>query len=313
MKKTLLLTFLLNSLVVIAQKNISYYNWQWKLCDIKQARFVSYLQHSDSGWYRMDYFIGTNKLQMAGLYSDSTCKNPNGSFYWFYPNNNLSSRGKYINGKKQGLWLNYLYNGTLGDSAVYDAGVLTGTQLAWYGNGYFQDSTVNNNDGTGVSVWWFDDGTLSAAGRLLNQKKNGRWKFFHKNSNIAAMEEYHLDTLINRIYYNEDGTALTDTTCTDKEATFIGGAEKWRKYLEHNLQFPSNYNIINAELVTIVIKACVNEDGTVTDAYVDIPFHPDFDAEALRVIKKSPKWLPAIKNNRRVKMNIRQPVSFGQY
>jgi hypothetical protein len=50
----------------------------------------------------------------------------------------------------------------------------------------------------------------------------------------------------------------------------------------------------------------------VTDAEVYMPFHEEFDRIALKIIKNSPAWLPAISNNRKVKVYRLQPITFTQ-
>ena len=67
---------------------------------------------------------------------------------------------------------------------------------------------------------------------------------------------------------------------------------------------------MNTDTITVVVMATVDEAGNVTDAYVAVPFHPLFDKEVLRVIKRSPKWAPAILHNRYVKDWIWEPVDF---
>jgi periplasmic protein TonB len=115
-----------------------------------------------------------------------------------------------------------------------------------------------------------------------------------------------------RIYFDEAGNALADTSNNDADAMFKGGKEKWKKFLTKNLEFPYNYNLVNTNVVTVVIAAIIDEEGNILDPYVDTPFNTVFDEEALRVIKKSPKWSPRIDHNRRVRMYVRQPISFAQ-
>ena len=61
-----------------------------------------------------------------------------------------------------------------------------------------------------------------------------------------------------------------------------------------------------------MISAVVDEEGNIKDAYVSVPFHPEFDEIALEVVTKSPKWIPAKLYNRNVKFYIKQPVTFSQ-
>jgi hypothetical protein len=56
----------------------------------------------------------------------------------------------------------------------------------------------------------------------------------------------------------------------------------------------------------------VDEEGLIQDAEVTGSLHPDFDKIALEAIKNSPKWIPAIDHNRKIKAYRRQPVTFAQ-
>jgi TonB family protein len=311
MKRFILFLCIIASVHTQAQIT-QYYDWQWKPCDVSLARFFSVIKKTDSGWLRNDYFLDTQKLQMAGLYQDADTKKQNGWFRYFHPNENLSSAGRFVNGKKEGLWLSHHYNGMMLDSSFYEAGNLRGTKISWYNNEYMADSADYTNDGKAVYVSWFDDGTPSSSGRLSNGKKEGTWQYFHKNGNNAALEKYRQDELLSRIYYDENGTPLADTSNKDRDAEFKGGQKKWREFLLNNLQFPADVKLVNTDVITVVVNAQVDEDGKISDVYVSIPFNPKFDNEAIRVMKRSPKWQPSIRQNRRVKLYIRQPISFRQ-
>jgi antitoxin component YwqK of YwqJK toxin-antitoxin module len=311
MKKSLVILFLISSLLSAAQK-IEYYDWDWKPCDISLARFYAVIMKTDSGWYRNDYYMSTRKLQMIGLYRDAGTEIRNGWFSYYYTNGNLSSAGRYVNGEQEGVWLSFHYNGMMSDSSYYVGGKLRGTGISWYSNGFMSDSANYTSDGKGVYIGWFDDGSPSGAGRFINGKKDGPWQFFHKNGNNAALEKYRNDVLLSRIYYNENGTPLPDTSNKDRDAEFKGGEQKWRDFLEDNLQFPDDVELVNTDVITVVIEATIDEEGMISDVYVTVPFDPKFDNEAVRVMKRSPKWLPRIRHNRRVKEYIRQPISFRQ-
>lgn len=302
-----------SSFIAVAQTEELYFDWKYKRCAPDKARFVSIRKQTDSGWLCNDfYYTEKHPLYMKGLYEDKDRKIQNGWFTYYFPNGAIFNTGRYIKKQKEGLWLGYHYNGIMSDSIVYEAGQRKGTAMFWYRNGYISDSAVYNNDGTGVSVSWFDNGQPAEYGKTLNGKKEGKWQFFDIAGNKAAQEEYKEDTLISRIYFDEKGNALTDTANRDAPASFAGGTAAWQKYVYKNLQFPPGYKLVNAEIVTVVVGAIVNEDGSVTDAFVQIPFNAVFDKEALRLFKKSLRWIPAIKNNRKVKTLIRQPVSFAQ-
>lgn len=311
MKSTLLTLCLFVACFSTAQK-ITYHDYKWKECDISLARFFSVKIKTDSGWVAEDSYLATKKLQMKGLYKDENEKTKHGQFTYFYPNQQISSTGRYVNGKKDGTWLYFHYNGMMSDSFNYDNGQLTGYSLGWHANGMISDSTAYGVDGVDVYVKWFDNGNPSSSGRMSDGKKEGKWIFFHKNGNKAAVEQYNDDMLFSRQYFDEQGLLLADTSNRDHGATFKGNEAKWKNYLENNLLFPRNVKLVNTDIITVVLIATVNEEGKLEDVYVDVPFDPLFDDEALRVMKRSPKWVPAVDHNRNVRIRIRQAISFTQ-
>lgn len=310
--KTIFLSFFLFFTLLAGAQTEKYYNYKWEPCQPGDARFVSLTNKTDSGWVKRDFYLSTKKLQMKGLFKDSALKIRNGWFSYLYPNQKLSTQGNFVNGKRDGLWLSYHYNGMMKDSIEYVNGEIK-TATTWYSNGAPHDSVVVNADGTGIQVGWFDNGLPSYSGRIYNNKKEKKWQYFHKNGKLAAIEEYEQDKLISRVYYDEAGVQLSDTASRDRNAEFKGGEKKWRSFLSANLEFPPGVKLNNTEKITVVVNATIDEEGNVTDAYISVPVHPKFDEEALRVFRKSPKWAPSIANNRYVKYYIRQPVTFGQY
>ena len=310
--KILLITLCMFAGHTLTAQTVKYYDYKWKECDISLARFFSVKQQTDSGWLVEDSYLATKKLQMKGLYKDEACKITNGKFTYFYPNQQISSTGYYSNGKRNGIWLSFHYNGMMRDSTNYEKGAPKAISLGWHDNGVMADSTVYGVNGLDVHVYWFDNGNPSSSGRTLNDKKQGTWRYFHKNGNTAALEKYDADVLISRTYYDEQGTQLADTSNRDHDAVFKGNQVKWKNYMENNLVFPRGVKLVNADVITVVLVATVSEEGKVENVYVDIPFDPLFDDEALRVMKRSPKWVAAIDHNRSIKTIIRQAVSFSQ-
>lgn len=310
MKKILLFFCLFSAFNTTAQ-NKQYYDWEWKPSNPEDARFVSLTDKTDSGWVRRDFFLSTKKSQMKGLYKDSALKIKNGWFRYFYVNQVISSQGNFVNGKKNGLWISYHFNGIMKDSTFYNAGNPQ-TTMAWHSSGYMSDSSVYHNDGTAIHKYWFDNGQLSHTGQSFAGKQDGKWQYFHKNGKPAAVEVYKDNELVSRVYYNEAGQQLADTASKDMPASFKGGKKKWRSFLLNNLDFLDGVKLVNTYFVTVVLAITIDEAGNITDAYVDVPVSPKFDEQALKVIKRSPAWVPAVDHNRNVKYHMKQSITFGQ-
>jgi TonB family protein len=315
MKPLLLLPFLIFFTSLFAQKTESYYDFHWRpVADASRAAYLAVMEKKDSGWSRKDYFLREGRMQMDGFYKDEDCKVPHGNFRNFFRNGRPKSLGRYVDGKRYGTWLSFHENGVLSDSATYIAeGILMGTRMGWHANGYLSDSTVINPDGSGVAIHWWDNGNPSVAGLYApGFKKQGKWKYFHQNGQLASLETYNADVLVNKEYFDEKGVPQSDTTTRDGEAVFPGGMKAWGKYLSEHLYFPAQYKFTNDGQVTVLVRFAVNEDGSVSDVEVTSSFHKDFDQIAVNIIKRSPKWIPASSHNRKLKEYHEQPVTFAQ-
>jgi len=313
MKKLLTVLLLFISTILFSQKNIQYYDIDWKETISEHATFYSVSQKTDTGWYQQAFYISLKKLRMVGLCEDKESKMRNGRFYWVYPNNQFERIGGYAHNKREGVWMDYYSDGSLKDSLSYHDDHLVGKSVSWYKNSFPKDSSDIDAQGNGVFVSWFDNGQPSSAGRYVDfDKKNGKWQYFHRNGHVSAIEVYDHDNLKSRQYFDEKGNVTSDTVSHDKRAQFPGGAKGWDKYLSTHLHFPSQFEFQNSEGAIVVVSGIINEEGKVVDAEVSIPCHPKFDEITLNAIKKSPPWEPAIDHNRKVCYYFSEAINFSQ-
>lgn len=95
------------------------------------------------------------------------------------------------------------------------------------------------------------------------------------------------------------------------EAKFPGGPDEWRKFLERNLN--RDLPVENGAPPTsykVVVSFIVDREGNVSD--VKAENNPGYGTaeEAVRIIKKSKKWQPAVQNGRNVIYRQRQAITF---
>lgn len=311
MKIFILIGWLCLSVITSAQTTETYYDFYWKTCDPALARYYSTIQKTDSGWLRYDYFVTGPTLQMQALYADKDCKVKNGHAFYYHANGQLQAKGKFLNDKREGIYTRYHSNGMMSDSGFYHNDNSIGTRYRWHSNGYAADSITRLNDSLEVQVSWFENGSPDAAGYLLNNKLHSKWKYWHRNGAPAGEEVYDKGRVISKTYFNEDGSAQPDTSLANSDAYFTkGGPEGWRRYLEKNVRWPENYQLTNATQVTVGVMFCIDETGKVGDVEVYVPFHSVFDKAAEKIIRNSPVWKPAMRNNRKQKSWYRQPLTF---
>ena len=93
-----------------------------------------------------------------------------------------------------------------------------------------------------------------------------------------------------------------------REPEFPGGQAAWMNFLQRNLSAPSELE--PGQKKTVSIRFFVSIDGVVTDFEVVHSGGRNFDNEVIRVLKKMPKWKPAIQNGQAVARAFTQPVTF---
>ncbi len=96
-------------------------------------------------------------------------------------------------------------------------------------------------------------------------------------------------------------------TSVEQMPAFNGDVQAW---LANNVNYPDAAREAGIE-GRVVIKFVVSEDGSVTEALVERGVNAALDAEALRAVKKMPKWNPGKQNGKAVKVYFRVPVKFA--
>jgi len=95
------------------------------------------------------------------------------------------------------------------------------------------------------------------------------------------------------------------------EAQFPGGIDAWTKYLQQNLrtEVPVDNGAPEGSY-TVVVSFLVDKGGNVSEVQtLNDPGYGTAD-EAVRVIKKSKQWTPAIQNGRSVIYRQRESITF---
>jgi protein TonB len=100
-------------------------------------------------------------------------------------------------------------------------------------------------------------------------------------------------------------------TRVEKEAEFPGGVESWRKYLQNKLDpmVPVRNNA-PAGRYDVVAVFIVSKDGSLSGIKARTSFGYGMEDELIRIIKKGPKWMPAMQNGIPVNSYRVQRISF---
>ena len=95
----------------------------------------------------------------------------------------------------------------------------------------------------------------------------------------------------------------------DQAAQFPGGQGALMKWLAYEIMYPVEAAEKDIQ-GRVVVQFVVEKDGTITNPKIARGVDPYLDKEALRVIRKMPKWIPATKDGQVVRSYFNLPVTF---
>ena len=142
-----------------------------------------------------------------------------------------------------------------------------------------------------------------------------------KRENISEtiLMSYSYDEQL-RIYdeideqYNDSEEKFIDekkdsVTSEFKVAEFVGGRAEMMKFLAKNMKYPQNCLEQGIE-GRVYLSFYVQKDGRVTNVKAFKGVHVSLDLEAIRTLRTTPKWTPAMLNGEPIKSVFYLPVNF---
>jgi beta-lactamase regulating signal transducer with metallopeptidase domain len=101
-------------------------------------------------------------------------------------------------------------------------------------------------------------------------------------------------------------------TKAETQPEFPGGNEEWKKYLMQHL----NGKITLSDgwapgLYEVMLQFIVHTDGSITDISTTNYQGSKTAQHCIDLIKKSPKWTPAMQNGKKVAAYLKQPITFN--
>ncbi|MBI1781324.1 MAG: TonB family protein [Sphingobacteriales bacterium] len=140
-----------------------------------------------------------------------------------------------------------------------------------------------------------------------------------KDANIGKIDQEGIKSDVVNPPKVEEATQVVQAPVEDDqiftkveiEAGFPGGDGAWKKFLERNLngQVPSD-NGAPEGTYRVLVQFVVDKEGNVSDVKPLTSYGYGMEEEAVKAIKKGPKWTPAEQNGRKVKAYRTQPIVF---
>lgn len=120
-------------------------------------------------------------------------------------------------GQKTGLWVSLDDEGNKIYEGIFMEGHPIDTLKRYYPDGILKALMVYDSSGTKVDARIFDEeGRVRAAGKYVNQQKEGRWRFFGTRKNVLFEINYSADRLDGQgIRYFSSGAVMEKTSWAD--------------------------------------------------------------------------------------------------
>lgn len=102
-----------------------------------------------------------------------------------------------------------------------------------------------------------------------------------------------------------EDTSVHSLAGIEQKPEFPGGIEKFYQFVGKNYQPPEEEGLMGKVYVTFVVE----KDGSLTDIKVIRDIGYGTGKEAIRVLKKCPKWLPGEQNGKKVRVLYSLPIT----
>ena len=140
--------------------------------------------------------------------------------------------------------------------------------------------------------------------RAIENKDVNTYKMF--NNRISELAEKLTNKLIDPKVENQDKVI---DKALETMPNFPGGENVLSQYLSRNLTYPPYAAKMRVQ-GRVICQFVVNEDGSISDINVIHSVSPDLDAEAIRIIKRMPRWTPGTHDGEAVSVRYTLPVNF---
>lgn len=214
--------------------------------------------------------------------------------------------GSYLTAKceiKQGLFVYYFLSGGKQEQISYVDDHPVGSYKSWDLSGEVDGSYDETGQKMGRWMAKHDATTLSYEGSYLGGKREGEWKWYHKNGQLSAFAVFQGGDLRKATYWNEKGKQIKGTL------EYQEPQPKNMRSVQRAIGYPEEARNAGVEGI-IMARVLVDEKGR----YVKHKFPcPAPDILKTAVSKELPKlrFIPALlEGNRKTKFWVNIPFEF---
>jgi len=130
-----------------------------------------------------------------------------------------------------------------------------------------------------------------------------------KNEKIVDSNDVKITTLPG-FPSNDPNFKYTDYYfCPEVPASFPGGVSELNKFIESNI----DTNLLKSNKKKVMVEVIIEVDGTIGSITIWKGISEVYNNEAIRIIKKMPRWSPGLEGGKPVRVLVGIPIYFRRF
>ena len=149
-------------------------------------------------------------------------------------------------------------------------------------------SSYKNGLREGKERRWYFNGQLASEAEYSKGNLNGKIVSYSENGEIKRQDVYKEGDFVEGKCFGLGGQRVPHSSF-EMLPEFPGGIDKLIQYLTSEIKFPKKQRNLGVQGL-VIVSFFILEDGSVANIHVIESPNEDFSKEAIRVVKKMPKW-----------------------
>lgn len=289
------------------------------------ADFIRIIQEPDSGetnFVFLEYHMNGKRKAVGKVSTFEPMIVKEGVFLKFNQEGKRIEITSYENGIPKGMSYHYFDNGKMNKQIEYGK---FNPKLEQIGGASIDFTSISYNPNSklifladSLGVVYVKDGNghvktnendITAEGDYRDGVKDGVWGGSETLLNYSYVETYEMGKLITG-ESTQGGQKYQYSLNLFSPAQFKGGVQKFYQYIGSVLKYP-NDALRDRITGSVLVVYTVEKDGRLTDVIAERSVHPELDAEAIRIVKSSPKWIPATHRGIPIRVKYTIPIKFS--
>lgn len=221
-------------------------------------------------------------------------------YEWYGMTDKYIVEGKFLSGKKEGIWTCKLSSGQLLYQEIY--------RNNKFKEGFVSDGQRQENLPEPVNNKFMPPYKLEVTESFVYRMGTTRKDYPGLSFLPPLPDTTKIQPSRDSAYRNlpEDEKVFY---AVDQMAEFPGGAAAMFKFIQKNLRYPPNARRMGVE-GNCFLKFIVGNDGAISNIKIVKGINDDLNNEAIRIVSIFPNWKPGYQNGRAVKSQFVLPIPF---